>query len=223
MEQMEVSSEVEVSTTTTIPIDADTVAGTVADTVADTVVSIIEPTNTVVTEVKEVENVGKYTGQCKWFNDKLGYGFVTICDGDDKGKDIFVHHSGINPLNSNYKTLRKGEYIQYDIIDGMNGLQAVNVRGIGGGPLMCDFVSTRKAPFITGASTNNYSSQNSSHTSPNRTGSPHRTGGKQPQWQVVTRKAKYSPKGGYQGGGGGVGNQGSVDRPAKRSYRQAMV
>ena len=44
----------------------------------------------VVMEVKEVEVVGKYTGQCKWFNDKLGYGFVTICDGDEKGKDIFV-------------------------------------------------------------------------------------------------------------------------------------
>ena len=98
----------------------------------------------VMTEVKETETVGKYTGQCKWFNDKLGYGFVTICDGDEKGKDIFVHHSGVKPLYSNYKTLRKGEYIQFNVVDGMNGLQAVDVRGIGGGPLMCDFVSTRK-------------------------------------------------------------------------------
>ena len=98
----------------------------------------------VMTEVKETETVGKYTGQCKWFNDKLGYGFVTICDGDEKGKDIFVHHSGVKPLNSNYKTLRKGEYTQFNVVDGKNGLQAVDVRGIGGGPLMCDFVSTRK-------------------------------------------------------------------------------
>ena len=73
----------------------------------------------VLTEEKEVEVSGEYTGQCKWFNDKLGYGFVTICSGDQKGKDIFVHHSGIKPLNSNYKTLRKGEYIQFNIIDGM--------------------------------------------------------------------------------------------------------
>lgn len=98
----------------------------------------------IVTEIKETETSGKYTGQCKWFNDKLGYGFVTICEGDEKGKDIFVHHSGVKPLNSNYKTLRKGEYIQFNIVDGMNGLQAVDVRGIGGGPLMCDFVSTKK-------------------------------------------------------------------------------
>lgn len=104
----------------------------------------------VLPEEKESESCGAYTGQCKWFNDKLGYGFVTICNGDQKGKDIFVHHSGVKPLNSNYKTLRKGEYIQFNIIEGINGLQAVDVKGIGGGPLMCDFVSTKRpiAPIV---------------------------------------------------------------------------
>jgi cold shock CspA family protein len=102
------------------------------------------PDMSCVVEMKDSNELGKYTGQCKWFNDKLGYGFVTICSGDEKGKDIFVHHSGVKPLNSNYKTLRKGEYIQFNVVDGMNGLQAVDVRGIGGGPLMCDFVSSRK-------------------------------------------------------------------------------
>jgi CspA family cold shock protein len=98
----------------------------------------------VLDEVQEQESFGKYTGHTKWFNDKLGYGFITICDGDDKGKDIFVHHSGIKPLNSNYKTLRKGEYIQFNIINGMNGLQAVDVTGIKGGPLMCDYVTSKR-------------------------------------------------------------------------------
>lgn len=98
----------------------------------------------VLTEVVDTEVQGTYIGQTKWFNDKLGFGFITICSGDEKGKDIFVHHSGIKPSNSNYKTLRKGEYIQFNVIQGLNGLQAVDVRGIGGGPLMCDFVSTRR-------------------------------------------------------------------------------
>lgn len=98
----------------------------------------------VLDEVKEQDDHGQYTGHTKWFNDKLGYGFITICDGDDKGKDIFVHHSGIRPLNSNYKTLRKGEYIQFNIINGMNGLQAVDVTGIKGGPLMCDYVTSKR-------------------------------------------------------------------------------
>jgi CspA family cold shock protein len=102
--------------------------------------------NVVLDEVVDKENFGLYTGSTKWFNDKLGYGFITICDGDEKGKDIFVHHSGIKPLNSNYKTLRKGEYIQFNIINGMNGLQAVDVTGIKGGPLMCDYVTTKRAP-----------------------------------------------------------------------------
>ena len=101
-------------------------------------------TQEVLEEVAEKETCGLYTGHTKWFNDKLGYGFITICDGDEKGKDIFVHHSGVKPLNSNYKTLRKGEYIQFNIIDGMNGLQAVDVTGIKGGPLMCDYVTSKR-------------------------------------------------------------------------------
>ena len=81
---------------------------------------------------------GAYTATTKWFNKKLGYGFVTIFDGEHKGKNVFVHHSGIKPLNSNFKTLKKGEYVNLNIIDGTNGLQAVDVTGIMGGPLMCD-------------------------------------------------------------------------------------
>lgn len=157
----------------------------------------------VVMEVKEVEVVGKYTGQCKWFNDKLGYGFVTICDGDEKGKDIFVHHTGVKPLNSNYKTLRKGEYIQFNVIDGINGLQAVDVRGIGGGPLMCDFVSTKKLPPPPPLA---------------NTRAPHNQGYGQKapgQWQTVTKKAKYAPKNPYPPGGG-------PQTGGKRSYRQAV-
>lgn len=106
--------------------------------------TVVEESHVVVDEVVEKDSYGKYTGSTKWFNDKLGYGFITICDGDEKGKDIFVHHSGIKPLNSNYKTLRKGEYIQFNIINGMNGLQAVDVTGIKGGPLMCDYVTSKR-------------------------------------------------------------------------------
>jgi CspA family cold shock protein len=81
---------------------------------------------------------GDLLGNCKWFNKKLGYGFITVYQGEHKGVNIFVHHSGIKPLNSNFRTLRKGEYVSFDIEDGKNGLQAVNVSGVLGGPLMCD-------------------------------------------------------------------------------------
>ena len=99
----------------------------------------------VLEEIEEV-NLVKYVGQCKWFSDKLGYGFLTICDGDKKGMDIFAHHSGIKPLNSNYKTLKKGEYVEFNIVNGVNGLQATNVTGINGGALMCDFVTLKRPP-----------------------------------------------------------------------------
>ena len=85
--------------------------------------------------------VGEYTGQVKWWNDKLGFGFATICEGSQRGRDIFVHHTGIRPVNSNYRTLRKGEYVNFNITEGHNGHQAVDVTGICGGMLMCDVAS----------------------------------------------------------------------------------
>lgn len=89
--------------------------------------------------------VGTFTGQCKWFNDKYGYGFITVTTGVKKGVDIFVHHTGIRPLNSIYRTLRKGEYVNFNIVMGENGDQAVDVTGIGGGTLMCDVLPPPRA------------------------------------------------------------------------------
>ena len=89
-------------------------------------------------------NFGQYIGNCKWFNSRIGYGFVTVVsDGDKKGKDIFVHHTGLKPKNSNFRTLSKGEYISLDVEEGTNGLQGVNITGVLGGPLMCDNVIFR--------------------------------------------------------------------------------
>jgi cold shock CspA family protein len=87
---------------------------------------------------------GEFIGNCKWFNKKLGYGFITVYTGDKRGNNIFVHHTGIKPLNSNFKTLKKGEYVHFNIITGKNGLQAVEVTGVCGGPLMCDNIDVRR-------------------------------------------------------------------------------
>lgn len=86
----------------------------------------------------------KTIGQCKWFNASLGYGFLTICNGPDAGKDIFVHHSGIRPANSHYRTLWKGEYVSFALVTGPNGPQATSVTGVCGGTLMCDVVPMRR-------------------------------------------------------------------------------
>lgn len=94
----------------------------------------------VITEISTDREFGAFIGCCKWFNKKLGYGFITVYTGEHKGNNIFVHHSGIHPLNSNFKTLKRGEYVSLNVIEGQNGTQAVDVKGVCGGPLMCDNV-----------------------------------------------------------------------------------
>ena len=84
----------------------------------------------------------KYTGQVKWFNNKIGYGFITVLD-DNLNKDVFVHHMNICPLESNYRTLKMGEYVEFILdtnCEGTNSEQAVNVTGIKGKELQCDFI-----------------------------------------------------------------------------------
>lgn len=105
-------------------------------------------------EITDSDTLGKYIGQVKWFQDKRGYGFITICAGNEQDTDVFIHHSGIRPLNSMYKTLRKGEYVQFNLNKGDNGQnQAVDVTGINGGTLMCDVVPVKSPIHISPTAT----------------------------------------------------------------------
>ncbi|MCK5893552.1 MAG: cold shock domain-containing protein [Endozoicomonadaceae bacterium] len=62
------------------------------------------------------------TGTIKWFNNVKGYGFVL---GEGSDGDLFVHYSSITM--EGYKTLKAGQMVTYDIIQGPKGLHAVNV------------------------------------------------------------------------------------------------
>ena len=48
--------------------------------------------------------------------------------------------NSVSPLNSNHRTLKKGEYVSFDIGTNETGAQAIGVTGVLGGPLMCDHV-----------------------------------------------------------------------------------
>jgi CspA family cold shock protein len=80
-------------------------------------------------------------GRVKWFNNKSGYGFITITDGKRSGTDVFVHHSAVNVENNQYKYLVQGEYVEFDLIKTQSEKhewQASHVSGIKGGKLMCE-------------------------------------------------------------------------------------
>ena len=83
----------------------------------------------------------RFTGRVKWFNNKAGYGFITVTDGDKSGTDVFVHHSSIKVDDEQYKYLVQGEYVNFNLLDTMTDrheYQAGDVCGIKGGKLMCE-------------------------------------------------------------------------------------
>ena len=87
------------------------------------------------------QSTDRFTGRVKWFNNKAGYGFITVTDGPKSGTDIFVHHSSINVSTQQYKYLVQGEYIEFtlsNVSSGNHEFQAVDVSGIKGGQLMCE-------------------------------------------------------------------------------------
>jgi cold shock CspA family protein len=83
------------------------------------------------------------SGRVKWFNNKAGYGFITVNDCEtNEERDMFVHHSEIKVDQTQYKYLVQGEYVEF-VIGAINrenkiDAHATNVRGINGGKLMCE-------------------------------------------------------------------------------------
>jgi len=66
-----------------------------------------------------------FEGTVKWFSDKKGFGFITR-EGED---DVFVHYSSIN--GEGFRTLREGEKVSFEIIQGERGPKASNVTRVG--------------------------------------------------------------------------------------------
>jgi len=80
-------------------------------------------------------------GQVKWFNNKVGFGFITMKDEDNVDKDVFVHFSTINVSDTQYRYLVQGEYVEFDLTTSSkppHEHQSSNISGIKGGKLMCE-------------------------------------------------------------------------------------
>ena len=60
-------------------------------------------------------------GTVKWFSDSKGFGFIERESGDD----LFVHFRNIR--GEGHKTLRDGQQVEFDVVEGQKGLNAQDV------------------------------------------------------------------------------------------------
>ena len=63
-------------------------------------------------------------GQVKWFNEKIGYGFIQ----QDGRKDLFPHYTAIQ--GDGFKSLREGQKVRFEIEETSKGPKAKNVQKI---------------------------------------------------------------------------------------------
>ncbi len=75
------------------------------------------------------------TGTVKWYDAEKGFGFVT----SDEGEDVFVH---VSTLPAGVPSLKAGTKIEFGVVDGRRGKQALSVRVLG--PVPSVVKGTRK-------------------------------------------------------------------------------
>ncbi len=125
------------------------------------------------TEYETMPEGDRFNGVVKWFNDRRGYGFITVVSpGKHLNLDIFVHQTHIRPCKSQYRTLVRGEYVSFFMGDADTAFdedgeeiisnhthQAIYVTGIEGRELLCDHSfrpnSGRSSNFKGGSNRNN--------------------------------------------------------------------
>ena len=64
-------------------------------------------------------------GVVKWFSDAKGIGFIQP---DEGGTDVFVHFSAI--AMDGFKTLRPGQRVSFELMDGPKGAFAANIQAL---------------------------------------------------------------------------------------------
>lgn len=73
-------------------------------------------------------SLGEYmaSGIVKWFNDAKGFGFIKPDEGEE---ELFAHFSAIQM--SGFKTLKEGQRVSFEVVQGPKGKQATNIQDAG--------------------------------------------------------------------------------------------
>ena len=149
---------------------------------------------TTTTEVTDADTT--FTGRVKWFNNKAGYGFITVVIGDRQGEDIFVHHSGVKVSSEQYKYLVQGEYVEFSLKSAENTehpYQAFGVTGVGSGKLMCETrTEQRQQRELNGETTDDVDTTKTSRRGGRRTqrGSRRATRKNQDEWGLDSKQSR---------------------------------
>jgi len=64
------------------------------------------------------------SGTVKWFNDAKGFGFISR----QNGEDVFVHFRAIE--TQGFKSLKEGQSVTFEVVQGQKGLQADKVQPV---------------------------------------------------------------------------------------------
>ncbi|KAK0142158.1 Protein lin-28 B [Merluccius polli] len=75
-------------------------------------------------------------GFCKWFNVRMGFGFISMTSSEgalvDPPLDVFVHQSKL--VMEGFRSLKEGEQVEFTYKKSSKGLESLRVTGPGGGP-----------------------------------------------------------------------------------------
>ncbi|KAK6297162.1 hypothetical protein J4Q44_G00317450 [Coregonus suidteri] len=75
-------------------------------------------------------------GHCKWFNVRMGFGFISMTSSEgspvDLPLDVFVHQSKL--VMEGFRSLKEGEKVEFTFKKSSKGLESLRVTGPGGGP-----------------------------------------------------------------------------------------
>ncbi|XP_007523991.1 protein lin-28 homolog B [Erinaceus europaeus] len=78
------------------------------------------------------------TGHCKWFNVRMGFGFISMTSREgnplDLPVDVFVHQSKL--FMEGFRSLKEGEPVEFTFKKSSKGLESIRVTGPGGSPCL---------------------------------------------------------------------------------------